>query len=143
MYTLLNNRKIYEKEEIDEQRAEYERELPEKIHEYASFDAVRVGTMMYWPVSKCVEREFHSDHPFKFTWRGQEYEVEPRDPIVRKLDIATDVPEGWHALDGTTSLLASEYPKLAEFIPANVDKDGKLWLPYVKKTIIKVKEVNR
>lgn len=140
MYTLLNNRKIYEKEEIDEQRAEYERELPEKIHEYASFDAVRVGTMMYWPVSKCVEREFHSDHPFKFTWRGQEYEVEPEDSVIHRLDISTNVPMGWHACDGTC-VSSEEYPKLAEFMPDNVDKDGNVWIPYIRKTIIKIVEV--
>lgn len=140
MYTLLNNRKIYEKEEIDEQRAEYERELPEKIHEYASFDAVRVGTMMYWPVSECIEREFHSDHPFKFTWRGQEYEVEPEDSVIHRLDISTNVPMGWHACDGTC-VSSEEYPKLAEFMPDNVDKDGNVWIPYIRKTIIKIVEV--
>ena len=100
---------------------------------------VQCGEMMYWPVSECVEREFHSDHPFKFKWRGQEYEVEPEDPVIHRLDISTNVPMGWHACDGTC-VPAADYPKLAEFIPDNVDKDGNIWIPYIRKTIIKVVE---
>ena len=100
---------------------------------------VQCGEMMYWPVSECVEREFHSDHPFKFTWRGEEYEVEPEDPVIHRLDISTNVPMGWHACDGTC-VSAEEYPKLAEFMPDNVDKDGNVWIPYIRKTIIKIVE---
>ena len=100
---------------------------------------VQCGEMMYWPVSECVEREFHSDHPFKFTWRGEEYEVEPEDPVIHRLDISTNVPMGWHACDGTC-VPSADYPKLAEFMPDNVDKDGNIWIPYIRKTIIKIVE---
>lgn len=100
---------------------------------------VQCGEMMYWPVSECVEREFHSDHPFKFTCRGQEYEVEPEDPVIHRLDISTNVPMGWHACDGTC-VPSADYPKLAEFMPDNVDKDGNIWIPYIRKTIIKIVE---
>lgn len=100
---------------------------------------VQCGEMMYWPVSKCVEREFHSDHPFKFTWRGKEYEVEPEDPVIHRLDVADKVPMGWHACDATC-VSAADYPKLAEFMPDNVDKDGNIWIPYIRKTIIKIVE---
>ena len=102
---------------------------------------VPIGEMMYWPVSECVERECHSDHPFVFTWRGQQYSVEPEDPVVRRLDISTHIPPGFHACDGTMLGPGEEYPELAAFLPDNVDKDGNIWLPYVKKTIIKVKDV--
>ena len=148
--------KIYDKEQIDEMlvldtevTAESERPVTSKgiynkIRE--AFDDiwianVPIGTQMYWPVFECVERECHSDHPFTFTWRGQEYSVEPEDPVVRKLNISTHIPPGWHAFDGTTELTAEEYPELAAFLPDNVDKDGKIWLPYIKQTIIKVKDV--
>lgn len=100
---------------------------------------VQCGEMMYWPVSECVEREFHSDHPFKFTWRGEEYEVEPEDPVIHRLDVSTNVPMGWHACDGTC-VPSADYPKLAEFMPDNVDKDGNVWIPYIRKTIIKIVE---
>lgn len=100
---------------------------------------VQCGEMMYWPVSECEEREFHSDHPFKFTWRGQEYEVEPEDPVIHRLDISANVPMGWHACDGTC-VPSADYPKLAEFMPDNVDKDGNIWIPYIRKTIIKIVE---
>lgn len=100
---------------------------------------VQCGEMMYWPVSECVEREFHSDHPFKFTWRGEEYEVEPEDPVIHRLDVSTNVPMGWHACDGTC-IPSADYPKLAEFMPDNVDKDGNIWIPYIRKTIIKIVE---
>jgi len=148
--------KIYDKEQIDEMlvldtevnetstRPVENRAIYAKIRE--AFDDiwvanVPIGEQMYWPVSECIERECHSDHPFVFTWRGQRYEVEPEDPVVRKLDVSTHIPPGFHALDGTMLGPAEEYPELAAFLPDNVDKDGNIWLPYVKKTIIKVKDV--
>ena len=148
--------KIYDKDQIDEMlvldtevnetsdRPVENRAIYAKIRE--AFDDiwianVPIGEQMYWPVSECVERECHSDHPFKFTWRGQEYEVEPEDPVTRKLDVSTHIPPGFHALDGTMLGPGEEYPELAAFLPDNVDKDGNIWLPYVRKTIIKVKDV--
>lgn len=130
--TALGERIDTEKQE----RVEKDTELETLIR--ASMN-VQCGEMMYWPVSECVEREFHSDHPFKFTWRGQEYEVEPEDPVIHRLDISTNVPMGWHACDGTC-IPSADYPKLAEFMPDNVDKDGNIWIPYIRKTIIKIVE---
>ena len=140
MYTLLNNRKIYEKEEIDSQWEQYERELPEKIHEYASFDAVPVGTVMFWPVSETVTRTVHSDNPFEFTVHGEHYSVEVPDAEI-ELCISKGIPEGWHALDGTAEFDADEYQKLAEFMPDNVTTENKIWLPYIRQKIIKVKDI--
>ena len=120
----------------NQERVEKDTELETLIR--ASMN-VQCGEMMYWPVSECVEREFHSDHPFKFKWRGQEYEVEPEDPVIHRLDISTNVPMGWHACDGTC-IPSADYPKLAEFMPDNVDKDGNIWIPYIRKTIIKIVE---
>ena len=142
--------KIYDTEQVDRFNTELADKIVQEKEARETKDTeletlirasmnVQCGEMMYWPVSECVEREFHSDHPFRFTWRGQEYEVEPEDPVIHRLDISTNVPMGWHACDGTC-VPSADYPKLAEFMPDNVDKDGNIWIPYIRKTIIKVVE---
>ena len=119
-------------------------EMPAKsggIFDAIRFASVRVGETMYWHLqddSSPENREVHSNNPFVFNFKGQEVSVEPRDGNVQ-LCVLKDVPDGWHALDGKAELLATDYPDLAAFMPENVTKDGKIWLPYVQHKIIKVK----
>lgn len=111
------------------------------IFDAIRFASVRVGETMYWHLqddSSPENREVHSNNPFVFNFKGQEVSVETRDGNVQ-LCVLKDVPDGWHALDGKAELNADDYPDLAAFMPENVTKDGKIWLPYVQHKIIKVK----
>lgn len=102
------------------------------------FASVKVGETMYWHESEIETREVHSDNPFVFHFKGQEYSVTPKDGEV-EMCISKNYPDGWHALDGKAELLAADYPDLAAFMPENVTNDGKIWLPYVQQKIIKVR----
>lgn len=105
------------------------------------FASVRVGETMYWHLqddSSPENREVHSNNPFVFNFKGQEMSVETQNGNIQ-LCTLKDIPEGWHALDGKAELLVTDYPDLASFMPENVTKDGKIWLPYVQHKIIKVK----
>ena len=119
-------------------------EVPAKsggIFDAIRFASVRVGETMYWHLqddSSPENREVHSNNPFVFSFKGQEMSVETQNGNVQ-LCVLKDVPDGWHALDGKAELLATNYPDLAAFMPENVTKDGKIWLPYVQHKIIKVK----
>ena len=119
-------------------------EVPAKsggIFDAIRFASVRVGETMYWHLqddSSPENREVHSNNPFVFNFKGQEVSVETQNGNVQ-LCVLKDVPDGWHALDGKAELLATDYPDLAAFMPENVTKDGKIWLPYVQHKIIKVK----
>ena len=119
-------------------------EVPAKsggIFDAIRFASVRVGETMYWHLqddSSPENREVHSNNPFVFSFKGQEVSVETRDGNVQ-LCVLKDVPDGWHALDGKAELNADDYPDLAAFMPENVTKDRKIWLPYVQHKIIKVK----
>lgn len=119
-------------------------EMPAKsggIFDAIRFASVRVGETMYWHLqddSSPENREVHSNNPFVFSFKGQEVSVETRDGNVQ-LCVLKDVPYGWHALDGKAELNADDYPDLAAFMPENVTKDRKIWLPYVQHKIIKVK----
>ena len=119
-------------------------EVPAKsggIFDAIRFASVRVGETMYWHLqddSSPENREVHSNNPFVFSFKGQEMSVETQNGNVQ-LCVLKDVPDGWHALDGKAELLATDYPDLAAFMPENVTKDGKIWLPYVQHKIIKVK----
>lgn len=111
------------------------------IFDAIRFASVRVGETMYWHLqddSSPENREVHSNNPFVFSFKGQEVSVETRDGNVQ-LCVLKDVPDGWHALDGKAELNADDYPDLAAFMPENVTKDRKIWLPYVQHKIIKVK----
>ena len=129
--------KIYDTEQIDNMLSPINEKI-EHIEEAVAEGSYPIGTVMFWPVSECVEREMHSDNPFVFTFKGKTYEVEPKTETIRLL-VSKNIPEGWHALDGTAELDAAEYPELAEFIPDNVTTENKIWLPYVQQRIIKVK----
>lgn len=128
---------------IDETPAEGS-EMPAKsggIFDAIRFASVRVGETMYWHLqddSSPENREVHSNNPFVFNFKGKEVSVETQNGNVQ-LCVLKDVPDGWHALDGKAELLATDYPDLAAFMPENVTKDGKIWLPYVQHKIIKVK----
>lgn len=119
-------------------------EMPAKsggIFDAIRFASVRVGETMYWHLqddSSPENREVHSNNPFVFNFKGQEVSVETQNGNVQ-LCVLKDVPDGWHALDGKAELNADDYPDLAAFMPENVTKDGKIWLPYVQHKIIKVK----
>ena len=111
------------------------------IYDAIQFASVKVGETMFWHLqddSSPENREVHSDNPFVFNFKGQEMSVETHDGNVQ-LCMLKDIPDGWHALDGTAELLATDYPDLAAFMPENVTTDGKIWLPYVQHKIIKVK----
>lgn len=119
-------------------------EMPAKsggIFDAIRFASVRVGETMYWHLqddSSPENREVHSNNPFVFNFKGQEMSVETQNGNVQ-LCVLKDVPDGWHALDGKAELNADDYPDLAAFMPENVTKDRKIWLPYVQHKIIKVK----
>lgn len=117
--------------------------LNKKIDEFSIY-SVKVGETMSWPQSEVVEREVVSDAQIHFIGdNGKEYTYdipEERQKETKKLCIATNVPDTWHALDGTAELDATDYPELAEFFRGdNTTNSGKIWLPYVKQGIIKVK----
>lgn len=119
-------------------------EMPAKsggIFDAIRFASVRVGETMYWHLqddSSPENREVHSNNPFVFNFKGKEVSVETQNGNVQ-LCVLKDVPDGWHALDGKAELNADDYPDLAAFMPENVTKDRKIWLPYVQHKIIKVK----
>lgn len=100
--------------------------------------SVPVGETMFWFFTECEERTLHSDSPFEFAVQGKHYSVEVPDATA-KLQIAINVPECWHALNGRAELVAADYPELATLMPDNITKDGKIWLPYVRHKIIKVR----
>ena len=102
------------------------------------FASVKVGETMFWHESEVETRTMHSDNPFVFEFNGQTISVVPQEEDLN-LCISKNVPDGWHALDGSVELLATDYPELAAFMPENVTNDGKIWLPYVQQKIIKVK----
>lgn len=107
---------------------------------YAAFQLVNapVGETMFWPVSECVDRTVVSDQPFEFDVQGKHYSVDVPDEVI-KLNISTNIPNDWHSLDGTAELDAADYPDLAAFLPDNVTTEGKIWLPYCRQKIIKIK----
>lgn len=129
----LGGEKIYNKESIDQQ-------FREKEIRIADANVVQVGESMYWPVAEDQTRVVHSNSPFEFDVGGVHYSVSVPDETVA-LKVAQNVPLGWHAMDGTAELNAVDYPKLAAFMPQNVTNEGKIWIPYVEKHIIKITDV--
>lgn len=159
------NQIIYNKERVDQLIEETNRlieHLDEKKQDMLTFDdeplpesenpvkskgiyeairnaaSVPVGETMFWFFSECEDRTVHSDKPFEFDVQGKHYSVDVPDAVIH-LNIATEVPECWHALDGKAELNADEYPDLARLMPNNITNDGKIWLPYVQQKIIKVR----
>lgn len=124
-------------EKVNERLEQTMRELREELKAVMH---VPVGETMYWPSHEKVTRTVVSDKPFTFKVFGKEYSVEVPDEEI-ELHPASNVPVGWHALDGTAELEASEYPALADFFCGrNTTKEGKIWLPYVHSKIIKIEE---
>lgn len=98
---------------------------------------VPVGNTMRWGDAELESRSVRSTTPFTFTFKGEQHTINPKAATV-ELYIAKNVPEGWHALDGSVELSASEYPELAAVMKENVTTDNKIWLPYVAGQIIKI-----
>lgn len=98
---------------------------------------VPVGDTMRWGDAELKSRSVRSTTPFTFTFKGEQHTINPKAATV-ELYIAKNVPEGWHALDGSVELSASEYPELAAVMRENVTTDNKIWLPYVAGQIIKI-----
>lgn len=99
---------------------------------------VKIGDIMDWPQFKTETRTMVSDSPFEFTFNGLVHNVavEPKDV---ELEIADNVPEGWKAMDGTVELDAATNQELADFFGGrNTTTDGKIWIPYLPRKIIKV-----
>ena len=99
---------------------------------------VKIGDIMDWPQFKTETRTMTSDNPFEFTFNGLVHNVavEPKDV---ELEIADNVPEGWKAMDGSVELDAATNQELADFFGGrNTTKDGKIWIPYLPRKIIKV-----
>ena len=107
------------------------------------FDAIRlagvkIGEIMDWPQFQIETRSMVSDNPFEFTFNGLVHNVavEPKDV---ELEIADNVPEGWRAMDGSVELDAATNQELADFFGGrNTTTDGKIWIPYLPRKIIKV-----
>lgn len=99
---------------------------------------VKVGDIMDWPQFKTETRTMISDNLFEFTFNGLVHNVavEPKDV---ELEIADNVPEGWKAMDGSVELDAATNKELADFFGGrNTTTDGKIWIPYLPRKIIKV-----
>ena len=99
---------------------------------------VKIGDIMDWPQFKIETRTMISDNPFEFTFNGLVHNVavEPKDV---ELEIADNVPEGWRAMDGSVELDAATNKELADFFGGrNTTTDGKIWIPYLPRKIIKV-----
>lgn len=99
---------------------------------------VKIGEIMDWPQFKTETRTMISDNPFEFTFNGLVHNVavEPKDV---ELEIADNVPEGWKAMDGSVELDAATNKELADFFGGrNTTTDGKIWIPYLPRKIIKV-----
>ena len=99
---------------------------------------VKIGEIMDWPQFKTETRTMISDNPFEFTFNGLVHNVavEPKDV---ELEIADNVPEGWRAMDGSVELDAATNQELADFFGGrNTTTDGKIWIPYLPRKIIKV-----
>lgn len=101
-------------------------------------DGVKIGDIMDWPQFKTETRTMISDNLFEFTFNGLVHNVavEPKDV---ELEIADNVPEGWKAMDGTAVIDAATNQELADFFGGrNTTEDGKIWIPYLPRKIIKV-----
>ena len=102
------------------------------------FASVKIGEIMDWPQFRTETRTVVSDNPFEFTFNGQTHSVEVPDDEVT-LEIADNVPEGWAAMDGTAVIEAAANPELDEFFAGrNNTTEGKIWIPYLARKIIKV-----
>ena len=99
---------------------------------------VKIGEIIDWPQFQTETRTMVSDNPFEFTFNGLVHNVavEPKDV---ELEIADNVPEGWRAMDGSVELDAATNQELADFFGGrNTTEDGKIWIPYLPRKIIKV-----
>ena len=99
---------------------------------------VKIGDIMDWPQFHIETRTMISDNPFEFTFNGLVHNVavEPKDA---EFEIADNVPEGWRAMDGSVELDAATNKELADFFGGrNTTTDGKIWIPYLPRKIIKV-----
>ena len=108
------------------------------IFDAIRFAGVKIGEIMDWPQFKIETRTMVSDNPFEFTFNGLVHRVavEPKDV---ELEIADNVPEGWKAMDGSVELDAATNQELADFFGGrNTTTDGKIWIPYLPRKIIKV-----
>ena len=102
------------------------------------FASVKIGEIMDWPQFRTETRTVVSDNPFEFTFNGQTHSVDVPDDEVT-LEIADNVPEGWAAMDGTAVIEAAANPELDEFFAGrNTTTEGKIWIPYLARKIIKV-----
>lgn len=99
---------------------------------------VKIGEIMDWPQFQIETRTMVSDNPFEFTFNGQTHSVAVDTEDV-ELEIADNVPEGWRAMDGTAEIDAATNQELANFFGGrNTTTDGKIWIPYLPRKIIKV-----
>ena len=99
---------------------------------------IKIGDIMDWPQFKTETRTMSSDNPFEFTFNGLVHNVAvgPKDV---EFEIADNVPEGWKAMDGSVELDAATNKELADFFGGrNTTTDGKIWIPYLPRKIIKV-----
>lgn len=99
---------------------------------------VKIGDIMDWPQFHIEKRVMVSDSQFDFTFNGLLHRVvvEPKEV---ELEIADNVPEGWKAMDGLVELDADTNQELANFFGGrNTTEDGKIWIPYLPRKIIKV-----
>ena len=99
---------------------------------------VKIGDIMDWPQFKTETRTMISDNPFEFTFNGLVHNVTVESKDV-EFEIADNVPEGWKAMDGTAVIDAAGNQELADFFGGrNTTTDGKIWIPYLPRKIIKV-----
>jgi len=108
------------------------------VYEAIKKSEVKIGEIMDWPQFTTESRLVHSDNPFTFNFNGEAHTVDVPDAYV-ELQIANHVPAGWAAMDGTATIMAAANPELANFFGGrNTTTDGRIWIPYLAKKIIKV-----
>ena len=122
--------KIYNKEKVDE--------LLAKKQDITVSECVKIGEIMDWPQFHTESRIMSSDRLFEFTFNGKTHKVDVA-PKDIELEIADNVPDGWRAMDGSVELNAVTNQELADFFGGrNTTIDGKIWIPYLPRKIIKV-----
>ena len=131
------------KEYIDDRDATPTENSKKAVTSDGTYKAIRkagvnIGEIIDWPQFHIETRVMVSDGQFDFTFNGLLHRVvvEPKDV---ELEIADNVPEGWKAMDGSVELDADTNQALANFFGGrNTTIDGKIWIPYLPRKIIKV-----
>lgn len=122
------------------------------------FASVKIGEVMLWPQISETTLFTRSDEKVTFTFNNKQVTVIPKQEEIGYCKME-NIPDGWHACDGSAKLLCNDYPELAKFFGGTQNADGtwnndghntsdnwvdnksinaKVWIPYCPMHIIKV-----